>query len=152
VRLVIHAGRDLDNSKSISGELNPIAKVYLNGAKRSAFTSRITKHTNNPVWESPYEFLCSDRDREIVTIKVIDDRDFLKDPVVGYMSIRLNDLLEAKAQGIDWFNLSSCKTGKIRVSAEWKPVAIPGSLEGADKYKPPIGVVRIWMNKAVDVK
>lgn len=89
----------------------------------------------------------------MITIKVIDDRDFLKDPMIGYMSIRLNDLLEAKkVVGRDWWPLSGCKSGRVRLSAEWKPLNMAGSLHGADQYVPPIGIVRLWMQKATDVK
>ncbi|RXW22896.1 hypothetical protein EST38_g2942 [Candolleomyces aberdarensis] len=152
VRLVVHQAKDLDNTKSMSGELNPMAKVYLSTERKPSYTTRKYKHTNNPVWEEPYEFLCSNKESEVITVKVIDDRDFLKDPVVGYMSIRLADLLQEKAAGKDWFPLSACKKGRIRVSAEWKPVAMAGSLEGADHYTPPIGVVRLWLKRAEDVK
>ena len=85
----------------------------------------------------------------------IDDRDILKDPVVGYMRVRLVDLLEAKKieAGRDWWPLSGCKGGgKLRLSAEWKPLNMVGSLHGADQYVPPIGVVRLWIKKAMDVK
>lgn len=84
---------------------------------------------------------------------MIDDRDFLKDPVVGYMSVRLEDLLAAKKEaGRDWWPLSGCKSGRLRLSVEWKPLNMAGSLAGADQYRPPIGVVRLWIQKATDVK
>ena len=136
----------------MTNDLNPFSKVYL-GSQNIHKTPRF-KHTNNPVWESATEFLCSDKASSVITVKVIDDRDFLKDPVVGYLNIRLEDLLEAKKQeaGRDWWPLSGCKTGKLRMSAEWKPLNMAGSLHGADQYVPPIGVVRLNLQKAVDVK
>lgn len=116
-------------------------------------TEKRFKHTANPVWETPVEFLCSDKRTSTVTIKVIDDRDFLKDPLIGYMSIRLEDLLAAKVEaGRDWWPLSGCKTGRVRISAEWKPLNMAGSLHGADTFTPPIGVVRLWLQRASDVK
>lgn len=153
MRLVIHQAKELDHSKSLSGDLNPLARVYLNSSKSASFSSPCFKHTNNPVWEAPYEFLCTDKETATVGVKVIDDRDFLKDPVVGYMTMKLTDLLDAKQEaGRDWFPLSGCKTGRIRVSAEWKPLDMAGSLHGLDQYKTPIGVVRLCLDKAVDVK
>lgn len=87
----------------------------------------------------------------MITVKVVDDRDFLKDPVVGYMSMRLGDLLTAEtSEGQDWWPLS--KMGKIRISAEWKPLCMAGALSGVSQYVPPIGVVRLWLQKATDVK
>lgn len=70
------------------------------------------------------------------------------------MSIKLTDLLACMGgeAGRDWFNLSGCKSGRVRLSVEFKPVAIPGSVHGLDHYKFPIGVVRLNVIKATDVK
>jgi len=153
VRLVVHQAKELDHSKSLSGDLNPLAKVYLNSSRSSAFSTPCFKHTNNPIWEAPYEFLCTDKESATITVKTIDDRDFLKDPVVGYMSIKLKDLIGVYGQaGKDWFPLSGCKTGKIRLSAEWKPLSMAGAIHGSEQYKPPVGVVKLFIQKAVDVK
>ncbi|KAH7915157.1 C2 domain-containing protein [Hygrophoropsis aurantiaca] len=153
VRMTIHQAKELDHTKSLSGDLNPIGKLYLGDSKEATHRTQIIKHTNNPVWESATEFLCSDKTSSIVTLKVVDERDFLKDPVVGYMSVRLTDLLEAEtAAGRDWWPLSGCKSGKVRITTEWKPLHMPGALSGVDQYVPPIGVVRLWLKKATDVK
>ncbi|KAK7694283.1 hypothetical protein QCA50_001464 [Cerrena zonata] len=152
VRLTLHQAKDLDKSKSTSDDLNPFAQVILAGSKPIHSTPR-HKHTLNPVWESSTEFLCSDKHSSVITIKVIDDRDFLKDPVVGYMRVRLDDLLESKKEvGKDWWKLDGCISGRLRLSAEWKPLNMAGSLHGVDQYTPPIGVVRLWLQKAADVK
>ena len=155
VRFTVHQAKDLDSTKSGSGDLNPLAKVYLGKNPTAVHKTNRLKHTSNPVWESTTEFLCSDRTQSIITLKVIDDREILKDPVVGYLSVKLEDLLEAKKidAGRDWWPLSGCKGGgKVRLSAEWKPLNMAGSLHGADQYVPPIGVVRLWIKKAMDVK
>ncbi|KAF8624817.1 hypothetical protein AX15_005704 [Amanita polypyramis BW_CC] len=151
VRLVIHQAKELDNSKSMSGSLNPLVKVYTGNGK-SSYQSPVRKHTNNPVWEAPYEFLCADKASSKIVFKVIDDRDFLKDPELGHMSIKLTDLLTSTGQaGRDWFFLDNCKSGKIRVSAEWKPLNMAGALQGVNQHKP-IGVVRLHLDRATDVK
>lgn len=126
-------------------------KVYLDSDTSPVHKSQIIKRTNNPVWESSTEFLCSDKHSSVITVKVVDDRDFLKDPVVGYMSVRLGDLLTPEiSERRDWWPLS--KTGKIRISAQWKPLQLAGALSGVSQYVPPIGVVRLWLQKAADVK
>jgi len=152
VRLVLHQAKELDQSKSLSGDLNPFGKIYLNHNNTSSFQTLKVKHTTSPVWEAPFEFLCTDKVNAIITVKVVDDRDFLKDPVLGYMSIRLVDLIEKKTEARDWFPLSGCKQGKVRVSAEWKPIAMEGAVHGTGMYAPPIGVVRLVLEKATDVK
>lgn len=70
------------------------------------------------------------------------------------MSIKLPDLLACMGgeAGRDWFTLSGCKSGRVRLSVEFKPVSIPGSLHGLDHYRFPIGVVRLNVIKATDVK
>jgi Ca2+-dependent lipid-binding protein len=152
VRLMIHQAKELDQSKSLSGSLSPFCRVSVNPSSTS-FKTHVKKHTNAPVWEVPYEFFCTDKNCSQITVRVIDERDFLKDPLIGYMSINLVDLLQLKNQaGKDWFSLSGCRSGKLRLSAEWKPLYMAGSLHGADQYMPPIGVVRMVIDKAVDVK
>ncbi|OJT13069.1 hypothetical protein TRAPUB_10382 [Trametes pubescens] len=152
VRLTVHQAKDLDSTKSLSGDLNPFVKLFTGSSKQSFHATRKLKHTNNPVWEDSTEFLCTDRASSVLVAKVIDDRDFLKDPVVGYMSVRLADLLNAKATGKDWWRLSGARSGKLRITADWKPLNMAGSLHGADQYVPPIGVVRLWLQRATEVK
>lgn len=152
MRLTVHQAKDLDSSKSMSGDLNPFVKLFTGASKHPFHATRKLKHTNNPVWEDSTEFLCTDRASSVVVAKVIDDRDFLKDPVVGYMSVRLTDLLKAKESGKDWWRLSGARSGKLRITADWKPLNMAGSLHGADQYVPPIGVVRLWLQRATEVK
>ncbi|CAE6474512.1 unnamed protein product, partial [Rhizoctonia solani] len=150
VRLVIHQAKELDASKSMSGDLNPFAKLLIRN--REIHKTNVMKHTLGPVWESPKEFLVTDKTSTVVTIKIIDDRDFLKDPLVGFMNIRLKDLLAAREKQQDWFPLSGCKSGKVRISADWKPLNMAGSMQGAGSYSPPIGIIRLWIKCAKDVK
>lgn len=149
---MIHQAKELDQSKSLSGDLNPLCQVRVN-TTGTTFKSPIKKHTNSPVWEVPYEFLCPNKNDTKLSVKILDDRDFIKDPVIGYMVINLVDLLQTKDQASsDWFALSGCRSGKVRLSAEWKPLSMAGSLHGSEQYMPPIGVVRLVIDKAVDVK
>lgn len=145
VRLTIHQAKELDHSKSITGELNPFTRVHIGSDKSPIFTTRKMKHTRDPVWEVATEFLCTNRSSSVITINVVDDRDFLADPILGYAKIKLDDLLQAKKEsGKDWWPLSKCKSGRIRLSVEWKPLSMAGSLQGAGQYVPPIGIVRLW--------
>jgi Ca2+-dependent lipid-binding protein len=134
-------------------ELKPYANVFLGNSPTPFHTTSRAKHTSQPVWESSTEFLCPNRSSCIITVKVVDDRDFAKDPTMGYLSVRLQDLLEARGEaGRDWWQLSGCNSGRLRLTAEWKPLNMAGSLYGADQYTPPIGAVRLWLKNATDVK
>lgn len=153
VRLTIHQAKELDATQSLSGDLNPLVKVFLGTSDSYTHKSQIIKHTNNPIWESTTEFICADKSSSVITIKVLDERDFFRDPVVGYMSVRLVDLLQTDpALNREWWPLNGCKRGKIKLSCEWKPLHMAGALSSADQYVPPIGVVRLWLRKATDVK
>jgi Ca2+-dependent lipid-binding protein len=148
VRLVVHQAKDLDSTKSISGSLNPFIKIHLGDEASPTHTSSRVKHTVNPVWESAAEFLCVDRESSVITIQVLDDK------LLGYITVPLESLLQAQGQsGKDWWPLSGCSTGsRIRLSTEWKPLDMTGSLYGKDQHVPAIGVVRLLLQKATDVK
>jgi len=136
-----------------SGDLNPCANVFLGNCHTPLHTTSRRKRTAQPVWDSATEFLCVDRSSSIITVKVIDDRDFLKDPSLGYLSVRLQDLLDARKEADrDWWQLSGRKSGRLRLTAEWKPLNMAGSIYGAQQYTPPIGAVRLWLKNATDVK
>ncbi|KAI9462339.1 tricalbin [Lactarius psammicola] len=153
VRIAIHQAKELDTSKPRTADLNPYAKVFLGNSAVPIHTTARVKHTVQPIWESTTEFLCTNRASSIVTVNIIDDRDFLKDPVVGSLSVRLEDLLEARKEaGRDWWPLSGCKSGRLRLTVEWKPLSMAGGLHGAGQYVPPIGAVRLWLKRATDVK
>ena len=142
VRLTLHQAKDLDASKSLSRDLNPHAKILFN--RKLVHTTPTYRHTLAPVWESPCEFICTNKENSVITVKVIDDRELLKDPVIGYLSVDLAYLLRAKEEQREWFPLTNAKTGRVRLTAEWKPLAMAGSVQGAAAYVPPIGVVRLW--------
>nr|ODN95971.1 transmembrane protein [Cryptococcus depauperatus CBS 7855] len=156
VRLTIHQAKDLNMSKSVSGlsgnALNPFARVFLGGSKHEVHKTKTLKHANQPIWEEACEFLVPEKNKSIVTIDLTDHKDFAIDPSLGQVTIRLTDLLEAKERHQDWFPLMNSRQGKIRLTAEWKPVAMTGAIGGAGSYIPPIGILRIWLKKAVDVK
>ncbi|KAK4689249.1 hypothetical protein P7C73_g857, partial [Tremellales sp. Uapishka_1] len=151
VRLTIHQAKELDVTRA-HGDLNPFAKVFLGGSRKPVHTTAIMKHANQPVWESSCEFLVPEKHSSSVTIQVIDSKDYASDPALGSVTVKLMDLLEAKERKQDWFPLSGSRAGKIRLSTEWKPVAMTGSISGAAAYVPPIGILRIWLKKAIDVK
>jgi Ca2+-dependent lipid-binding protein len=142
VRFTVHQAKDLDYKLSSVGQLNPYAQVALRG--QEVHKTQVLKRTNNPVFESPIEFLVTDRAKAVVGVTMFDERDLVKDPMVGYLNVKLDDLLDANKNGRDWFPFSGAETGRVRLSAMWKPVIMAGAINGAAQYNPPIGVVRFW--------
>ena len=147
VRLVVHAGKDLD---SRGRAINPFFKVTLNN--RPIHRSQTLKRTPNPIWERPTEFLVTSKPTAVIGLEVMDDNSILSDSRLGIFKIKLEDVLESNRKGNDWFPLSNCRSGKVRITAEWKPVVMPGAINGAALYTPPIGVVRFWFKRSTDLK
>lgn len=147
VRLVIHQAKELDPRGQ---QINPFAAVSLNGKK--IHQSQTLKRTPNPVWERPVEFLVTDKTNAMVGVSIVDDNSIVSDTSLGYVNVKLIDILEANAKGQDWFPLSNAKSGRVRLTAEWKPVLMTGAINGAGSYTPPIGVVRVHFKRASDLK
>ncbi|OXB34399.1 transmembrane protein [Cryptococcus neoformans] len=154
VRLTIHQAKDLDVSSALLGgrALNPFASVFLGSGKNEVHRTKVLKHANQPIWEDSCEFLVPEKHNSVVTVAITDSRDFANYPSLGMVTIRLADLLEAKERHQDWFPLKGSRQGKVRMTAEWKAVAMTGSIGGANSYIPPIGILRVWLKRAVDVK
>jgi len=150
VRFTIHQAKDLDKRAGLLGDLNPKARILLNGNK--VRDTAVLKRTTAPIWEEHFEFLVTERRKAVVGVQIIDDKEMSKDPVVSYLNVKLDDLLSAKDRQQDWFPLSKSKEGRVRMSVEWKPVMMSGSMNGGSGYTPAIGVVKFWMHKAVGVK
>ena len=70
VRLTIHQAKELDKTKSVTGDLNPVAKLYLSGAKDPHFTTATYRHTLSPIWEASTEFLVPNKKKSLITVKV----------------------------------------------------------------------------------
>ena len=151
VRFTIHQAKDLDISRE-HGDISPLVKVFLGASQHPVHITPVLKNTNTPIWESHCEFLVPERHQSVITLQVMDDKRLGTDPTLGKLSVKLNDLLEARERQQDWYPLQNCRAGRVRLSTEWKPVAMAGSMDGAGTYVPPIGILRIWLKKAVDVK
>ncbi|SPC66247.1 related to TCB3 - protein localized to membranes, bud-enriched [Ustilago sp. UG-2017b] len=150
VRFTLHQAKELDKRSGFSGELCPKGRVRLNGQKVK--DTLVIKRSTNPIFEMPTEFLVTDRKKAVITVEILDDRDLRSDPVVAHVSIHLEDLLLAKEKQQDWFPLKNSKGGRVRMSAEWKPVQMSGSMNGSSGYTPAIGAVKFWVKRATDVK
>ncbi|GAA5874962.1 hypothetical protein JCM1840_007163 [Sporobolomyces johnsonii] len=147
VRLVVHQAKDLDPHGQ---QINPFFNVTLND--QPIHRSQTLKRTPNPIWERATEFLVTDKSSAVVGLTIKDDNSILADSKLGVCKVRLMDLLEANKKGNDWFPLSHARSGKVRVSAEWKPVLMAGAINGAGVYTPPIGVIRLWFKRSQDLK
>ncbi|TGJ85329.1 hypothetical protein E0Z10_g3465 [Xylaria hypoxylon] len=147
LRYTVEQGKELDSTKSLIGLLNPYAVLLLN-SKEVHHTKKL-KRTNNPIWEDgSKEILITDRKNAKLGLAIKDDRDIAGDQLVGTYQIKLEDMLEMMDKGNEWYNLTGVHTGRVKLTAQWKPVAIPGALASSGGYQTPVGVMRLHFKSA----
>jgi Ca2+-dependent lipid-binding protein len=147
LRFTVEQAKELDGSKSMVGLLNPYAMLLLNG--KEVHTSKKLKRTNNPIWDNgSKEILITDRRNAKLGVAIKDDRDLAGDQLIGTYQIKLDDMLDFMGKGQQWYNLAAAKTGRVKMMAQWRPVAIAGIATGTGGYKTPIGVLRLHFKYA----
>jgi Ca2+-dependent lipid-binding protein len=104
------------------------------------------KHTKNPVFSFSKEILITQRSKAVLGCQIRDDGASL-----GTLQIKLPDLLQRLADGEDCFRLSGASTGRVFLSATWKPVNMAGRQEGKS-YVDPIGALRVEVKKATNLR
>lgn len=140
-RIQVAEARNLKSN--LDKPLSTYALVYLNGEK-IAETS-VQKNTNSPGWGLAKEEIIFNRAKTKVKV-VIKTKDH---KTVGTIITRLNDLIDATQVDDPWFQFA--KGGEVRLNTSWKPVRLEGA-SGAGGYTPPIGVVRISVQNAEDLR
>lgn len=149
-KFTVEQAKELDGGKSLVGQLSPYAVLLLNG--KEVQISKKLKRTNNPIWpDATKELLITDRNKAKLGLVIKDDRDLATDPIVGTYQIRLVDLLDLTEKGQEWYNLAG-STGRAKMTLQWKPVALQGAAAGSGGYVTPIGVIRIHLQKALDLR
>ena len=149
-KFTVETAKDLDGSKSLIGQLNPYAVLLLNG--KEIQISQKLKRTNQPIWpDAAKEVLITDRKSAKLGLVIKDDRDIAADPIVGTYQIKLNDMLELSNRGQEWYNLAQTKTGRAKMSLQWKPVALRGAMGGGG-YVTPVGVMRFHFQNARELR
>lgn len=149
LRYTLSQAKDLDSSKSMVGQLSPYAIMTINN--REVHTTAIKKRKNSPIWEEFQEVLITNKAKCNVGLKIKDDRGLAADPDLGTWNMRLDLLMNELDKGNEWFSLANTKSGKVKLRAQWKPVAVKGNL-GSGGYVTPIGVMRVHFKSATDLR
>ena len=150
-RFTVEQAKDLDGSKSMIGQLNPYAILVLNN-KEIHTTQKLTR-TNKPIWPNgSKEFLVTDRKAARLGVVIKDNRDLSTDPIIGKYQIKLDDMMKMMEQGKDWYQLSGAETGRVKLTLQWKPVALKGITGGSGGYITPIGVMRLHFKSAKNLR
>ncbi|KAF2458227.1 hypothetical protein BDY21DRAFT_284327 [Lineolata rhizophorae] len=150
-KFTVAQAKDLDGSMSLIGQLNPYAVLLLNG--KEVHISKKLKRTNQPIFpDASKELLITDRKKARIGLVLKDDRDLATDPIIGRYQIKLEDMLEMMAKGQEWYNLHGVKSGRVKMTLQWKPVALKGALGGSGGYVTPIGVMRFHFQNARNLR
>jgi Ca2+-dependent lipid-binding protein len=150
-RFTVEQAKDLDGTKSLIGQLNPYAVLLLNN--REIHTTRKLKRTNNPIWDNGHkEILITDRKSAKLGLVIKEDRELTGGTILGTYQIKLDDMMDLTAKGQEWYNLAGAKTGRAKMSLQWKPVALSGVGTGTGGYVTPIGVMRVHLQNARDLR
>ncbi|KAM4054804.1 C2 domain-containing protein [Hirsutella rhossiliensis] len=150
LRFTVEQAKDLDGTKSLVGLLNPYAAMFLNG--KAVHQTKRLKRTNNPIWDNgSKEILITDRKKAKLGVTIKDDRELTGDQVLGKYQIKLDEMLDCMEQGKEWYQLSETHMGRVKMMAQWRPVAISG-VAGTGGYVTPIGVMRFHFKRATDLR
>ncbi|KAL3424867.1 C2 domain-containing protein [Phlyctema vagabunda] len=150
-RFTVEQAKDLDGTKSLIGQLNPYAVLLLNN--KEIHVSKKLKRTNNPIWDNgSKEILITDRKTAKFGLVIKDDRDLSADPILGTYQIKLDDMLNLMEKGQEWYNLAGAKTGRAKLTLQWKPIALSGVGAGTGGYVTPIGVMRFHFKNARNLR
>ncbi|KAI9759882.1 MAG: hypothetical protein M4579_002007 [Chaenotheca gracillima] len=150
-KFTVEQAKELDGSKSFIGQLNPYGVLLLNG--KEIHVTKKLKRTNQPIWaDGSKEVLITDRKSARMGLVIKDDRDVAADPILGSYQIKLDDMLKLMEKGQEWYNLAGTKTGRAKLTLQWKPVALKGGVGGSGGYVTPIGVMRIHFQSAKDLR
>lgn len=137
---------------SHGGDVNAYAIVKVNGQEK--LRTATFKRSVNPRWNKFVEIFVADKSNMNLDVTIMNSVDFGDDTVLGRWTSSLidmeNQLVKEKN---DWWNLKD-GTGKIHLNMTWKPVPLTGFSAGLARgsYREPIGVVRVKLNKATNIK
>ncbi|KAG2237442.1 hypothetical protein INT48_009571, partial [Thamnidium elegans] len=134
------------------GNVDAYAIVKVNGQVK--LRTNTFKRSVNPRWNKFVEFFVADKSNMNLEVTIMNAVDFGDDTVLGTWSSSLLDMEDQLVnQKNDWWSLNG-GTGKIHLNMTWKSVPLTGFSAGLARgsYRRPIGVVRLQLNNAKNLK
>lgn len=149
MHLTMHQARHLVKPESF-GKLNAKARLSLN--QKVIKETAVIKDTSDPVFEDVTEFVVIERFGSTVTVDILGETKSEEDQVIASMSVKVDDLINATKRKQDWFPFPGVDDSQMRMSAQFKPILMAGSINGSNSYRPAIGILKFWVKGARDVK
>lgn len=140
-RIEVTSARNLKSKDN--KRVSTYAEILLDG--KPLVETPVVKNNNSPKWGVAEEKIIFDRSKTKVRV-ILRTKD---KKIYGSFRCKLNDLIDATMVEDPWFQLS--KGGEIQISTNWKPVMLEGA-SGAGGYSPPMGVIRVAIDKAEDLR
>jgi Ca2+-dependent lipid-binding protein len=115
--------------KGLAGKPNPYARVLVNGAEK--VKSKPMKNNSNPKFEKSVEVLVIDKTEVQIRVQIKDATSFSSDVELASWSSSLLNIFDKIEQNEGWWDLqhNNKNAGRVRISAEWKPVVMTGLAE-----------------------
>lgn len=141
VKLNLLGGRDYSEDEKTPTPV--FCEIYVEGVKKN--TSAVSK-TAKANWNQFFESIIYDRSKTNVQIVL---REAKSKDIIGSSTLQLSDIIDASFVGNSWFRMNKGR-GEVNLSCVWNSVKIPG-LKGSLGYTLPVGIVRIYIEKAEDL-
>ncbi|KAG1468857.1 hypothetical protein G6F56_003596 [Rhizopus delemar] len=146
LRFTMHECKELHGNKS--NDVSPFAVVKVNGQEK--LQTNTYKRNANPRWDKSFEIFVTDKTELNLSVEILDSN--IDNRLLGRWESTLNQFEEdCFINSQDWWNLKD-GAGKVHLSMQWKHVTMTGYTEVTTGYRPPIGVVRVYVEGADDLK
>ncbi|AMD21004.1 HEL277Cp [Eremothecium sinecaudum] len=139
-KIVIEGARRLDFDKN---KVSSLVEMYIN--TKLVASSSLVKKDNSPSYNCEHEAIITDRRKTRVKLVVKNN----KGEILSSTLQSLNDLIDRGHIEDKWLPLANGK-GELKVTTHWKPIEL--GLKNDSGYTPPIGVIRLFLNKAEDLR
>lgn len=116
LRLMIFQARDLDGGAS-SEPINASVQIFVDQGDKPDYQTSPFPDSSAPVWMKSPEVYCADRERSSIIARIASGERNL-----GQVTIKVEDLLDAKANGVEWWPLTGVASGQLKMTAVWRPV------------------------------
>ncbi len=133
-----YASDDKKDKKSV------YAQVYISGEKK--VESPVAKNSDSASWNCKFEDIVYDRSKSRVKVILREKSD---NKIIGSTTLRLVDIIDASYVGNTWFSMNA-GVGEVDLSCNWSSVKISG-VPGDIGYNEPVGVLRVYIEKAEDL-
>lgn len=115
--------------KGLSGKPSPYARVLVNGTEK--IKTKAMKKNASPKFEKFVEVLVIDKTEVQMRVQIQDSTNFAADVELGSWSSSLLTIFDKIEKNEGWWDLThnGKNSGRVRISALWKPVVMTGLAE-----------------------